>query len=104
MKDQHMAMKEQLQRRHKDIANHVGEDIADTRNALGQAIVDTQNEIGDSIVGKPISREFYEGFYFSFSFSFFLLDDKTTHTDAQNALGNSIVDSQNAIGTGIVGR
>ena len=101
MKDQHMAMKEQLQRRHKDIANHVGEDIADTRNALGQAIVDTQNEIGDSIVGKPISREFYEGFYYSFSF--FLLDDKT-HTDAQNALGNSIVDSQNAIGTGIVGR
>ena len=31
------------------------------------------------------------------------LDDKT-HTDAQNALGNSIVDSQNTIGTGIVGR
>ena len=52
MKDQHMAMKEQLQRRHKDIANHVGQDIADTLNALGQTIVDTQNEVGEGIIGK----------------------------------------------------
>jgi hypothetical protein len=28
MKDQHMQMKQQLQERHKDIANHVGQDVS----------------------------------------------------------------------------
>ena len=30
MKDQHTEMKRQLQERHKDIANHVGQDVSDT--------------------------------------------------------------------------
>ena len=29
MKDQHTEMKRQLQERHKDIANHVGQDVSD---------------------------------------------------------------------------
>ena len=29
MKDQHTEMKKQLQERHKDIANHVGQDVSD---------------------------------------------------------------------------
>merc|ERR1712238_177920 len=65
-------MKRQLQERHKDIANHVGEDIADAQNALGRAIVVAQNEIGQSIF------------------------------DSQNALGQAVVTSQNTNGEAIV--
>jgi len=72
MSGQHTEMKQQLQKRHKDIANHVGLDIADAQNALGKAIVDAQNQLGQGIV------------------------------DAQNSLGTHIIDAQNANGELIV--
>ena len=43
-------MKHQPQERHKDIANHVGEDIASAQNALGKVIVETQNQLRQGIV------------------------------------------------------
>ena len=45
MHNQHSKMKHQPQERHKGIANHVGEDIADAQNTLGNTIVETQNQL-----------------------------------------------------------
>merc|ERR1712051_665674 len=72
MKGQHTEMKRQLQVRHMEIANHVGEDIADAQNALGSAIISAQNMLGQDIVS------------------------------AQNALGELVVTAQNANGKAIV--
>jgi hypothetical protein len=73
MKGQHTEMKKQLQVRHMEIANHVGEDIADAQNALGSAIKGAQNQLGQQIVA------------------------------AQNALGEYIVASENTSGEAIIG-
>merc|ERR1712086_1189329 len=68
MTDQHHEMKRQLQVRHREIADHLGNDVANAQNALGSAIVGAQNQLGHHLV--------------------------TT----QNALGNQIVDSENRLG------
>merc|ERR1712194_876426 len=68
MTDQHHEMKHQLQVRHREIADHLGNDVANAQNALGSAIVGPQNQLGHHLV--------------------------TT----QNALGNQIVDSENRLG------
>ena len=39
MKDQHTEMKRQLQERHKDIANHVGQDVSDEHSNFQRCIV-----------------------------------------------------------------
>ena len=39
MKDQHTEMKKQLQERHKDIANHVGQDVSDEHSNFERCIV-----------------------------------------------------------------
>jgi hypothetical protein len=58
MKGQHKEMeKKQIQDRQKDIANHIGEDIAEAQNALGSAIVDTQNPLGQAIVDARMCLE-----------------------------------------------